>query len=365
MLKKIGLPIFALLSCCLLVFSPLTVQAQEKTTYTSDVGLTFSEPMPPKSDGGAAVKPNPAPEENTPSSENVKKDLPKQIKHTKKSKLSISSLPTTGDATSFFWVMIGFFMVGTVCLLGIKEHKRKVLLLFGFAFCTSLFIFSYDTQAASTKSKADVFFLPPDEINKVITPPKHPCEPSKEADFADENQSTGIKGPLSLDFVPTIQFNAQRGSWSEETYHASLIKMNRPAQKGSEEVANYVQVTDSRIGASGWTLTLKQNHQFRNENKHELDGTEIKLQNLKLVSAKTSQNEPTAYQNSALDPSGKTNSVLIRAEQGTGTGTWLGLFGDSNEIAATAISVTVPENIVKEQGKYTTSLTWELQDSPI
>ncbi|WP_240616009.1 WxL domain-containing protein [Listeria kieliensis] len=225
---------------------------------------------------------------------------------------------------------------------------------------SSFLAFEKDATAAITKSKVDLFYLPPDEI---ATAPKHPYDPNKDIHFTDGNKATEIKGPLSLDFVPNIQFHAQKGSWEEERYYAPLIQVQRSDEKGLEQVPNFVQVTDDRGSLSGWTLVLRQNGQFRN-GAHELEGTEIKLSKLHMVSGE-SKRPPIAFQEITLDPDGKESSLVIQAKKGTGAGTWLGLFGKDNQEAQTAISVTVPGEVTKEQGKYQTSLTWELHDSPI
>ncbi|RDX02998.1 hypothetical protein UR08_01510 [Listeria kieliensis] len=239
--------------------------------------------------------------------------------------------------------------------------RRTFLCLFGcFVLLSSFLAFEKDATAAITKSKVDLFYLPPDEI---ATAPKHPYDPNKDIHFTDGNKATEIKGPLSLDFVPNIQFHAQKGSWEEERYYAPLIQVQRSDEKGLEQVPNFVQVTDDRGSLSGWTLVLRQNGQFRN-GAHELEGTEIKLSKLHMVSGE-SKRPPIAFQEITLDPDGKESSLVIQAKKGTGAGTWLGLFGKDNQEAQTAISVTVPGEVTKEQGKYQTSLTWELHDSPI
>lgn len=358
--KKYSLPILMFLSCCLLLLHPPSAYADETVNYTTDVGLSFSEKMPPKPPKTTNDKPKGHSSETNKANKASGNET--GGKRQSSQQMLPKDLPQTGDQSMLKWVLVGFLITGIWGTIWLNKRMRKPFLFL--SGCLLLLIsflgFEKNAAAAVTKSKADLFYLPPDEV---ITLPKHPYDPNEEIDFADENKATEIKGPLSLDFVPNIQFNAQRGSWDEETYFAPLIQIRHSGEKEFEKVPNFVQVTDDRGTLSGWTLVLRQNGQFQN-GTHELKGTEIKLSKLQMVSGE-SRHAPTAFQEIALDPEGKESSILIQAKKGTGAGTWLGLFGKDNQEAETAISVTVPGEATKEQGKYKTTLTWELHDSPI
>ncbi|MHC5279583.1 WxL domain-containing protein [Listeria kieliensis] len=361
MIKKTNLSILMFLSCCILLLNPLSADAAKTASYTSDVGLSFSEKMPPKPEKPAnnKTKVNPS---HTNTAKNPSPSLNSNGKKAYHAQKLPNALPQTGDKSSLAWMLVGLFILSTLTIILFKKQTKKILLLFSglVLFLGGWSAFEKNATAATTTSKAALFYLPPDEV---VTTPKHPYHPNQDVDFADSNRPTESKGPLSLDFVPTIQFSARRGSWEEETYFARLIQVRQPDGKGFEEIPNYVQVTDDRGTLSGWTLVLRQNGPFRN-GASTLKGAAIKLTKLQMVAAEPGR-VPTAFQEIVLDPEGKESSLLIQAKKGTGAGTWLGLFGKNNAQAETAISVTVPGDITKEPGQYTTSLTWELQDSPI
>lgn len=96
-----------------------------------------------------------------------------------------------------------------------------------------------------------------------------------------------------------------------QTYYAR-------AQKYKEDLVtpNYVQISDNRGSNAGWTLTLKQNGQFKNDDtlNKVLTGSVIVLTDPKVDSATMNVTAPTAQSTITLDPNGAESLVMTAAK---------------------------------------------------
>ncbi|GEK33435.1 WxL domain-containing protein [Kurthia sibirica] len=228
-------------------------------------------------------------------------------------------------------------------------------------------------DGANYESNGKVSFVP----NTSTTPvdPVDPTDPTKPVVPVDPTDPTGpnpgTAGPLSIDFASSIDFGSNEISNQDEVYYA-----NAQAIKDSDEVrANYAQVTDRRGSNKGWSLSVKQNGQFKNDEENTvhntLDGAVIKFAKGTTNTAVANATHPTTYA-VTLDPSGEANSVIVDAAQRTGAGTWTNSFGalesktiDGEEIMKnTGISLEIPGNTPKDAVDYKTKLTWVLSDTP-
>lgn len=174
-------------------------------------------------------------------------------------------------------------------------------------------------------------------------------------------------------FCLFFDFGMNKISNKTQTYYAR-------AQKYKEDLVtpNYVQISDNRGSNAGWTLTLKQNGQFKNDDtlNKVLTGSVIVLTDPKVDSATMNVTAPTAQSTITLDPNGA-ESLVMTAVKNAGAGTWVDAFGtvetvtekdaDNNDVTADitkAIALTVPGNTPKDAVSYATTLTWTLTDVP-
>ncbi|MEL1261948.1 WxL domain-containing protein [Leuconostoc mesenteroides] len=94
--------------------------------------------------------------------------------------------------------------------------------------------------------------------------------------------NAGTEGLLTIDFASSFNFGSQIISSATKTYSALPQSYT---QKDSSKVSdttgpNFVQVTDVRNGgAKGWSLTVKQNDDFKTASGVALEGAEIKISN--------------------------------------------------------------------------------------
>lgn len=180
--------------------------------------------------------------------------------------------------------------------------------------------------AAEYKSNGSVEFIE----NTDPTNPVDPTDPTVPVDPIDptdpEGPNPGTAGPLSIDFASSVVFGKNKISNANQTYFADAQEL-----KDGRFVPNYVQVTDTRSGNLGWTLTVQQEGQFTNATAANkvLTGSVIKLANGAVSSSSTSP-AAVAAPTITLDPSGASSTVMS-ATAGSGWGTWLNYFGDVTE----------------------------------
>lgn len=165
-----------------------------------------------------------------------------------------------------------------------------------------------------------------------------------------------MKGELTLDFASSFDFGVHPISVKDEIYAAAPQKLD-----DGREVPNYIQISDLRGSAAGWTLSVQQKNQFVSIIKNnELIGAQIKFNNGKVISE--SINKPKDIVESVnLTP--KVTEKLIFSDLNEGTGTWVYLLGD-DVTKGSSVELSVPGKTFKESDAYKTVLTWLLSDVP-
>ncbi|MBP1040024.1 WxL domain-containing protein [Vagococcus sp. BWB3-3] len=213
-------------------------------------------------------------------------------------------------------------------------------------------------------SNGVVGFVENDDPTNPVDPenPENEVEPIDPTNpGGDPNPGTG--GSLSIDFVSSLVFGENKISSNDETYFANAQELKDGTFRG-----NYAQVTDKRGTNVGWSLKVKQDGQFRNEDtlNEELAGAEITFSNPALSSNTQGVTAPTAT-GFALDPMGE-EALVMSAAEGAGAGTWLNMFGTVEEMEGVqknkAVALSVPGSIAKDAVSYKTRLMWVLSDAP-
>lgn len=234
---------------------------------------------------------------------------------------------------------------------------------------------------ADYKSDAVINFIPNDEPTSPVDPeepggggvtPIDPIDPTTPVE-------PGTPGPLSIDFASSLNFGIQKISSTDETYYAYSQQVTNE-QGVTSNKPNYVQVTDNRGTAAGWTLSVTQLADFETteavKNK-TLPGAAITLEGMSAVSATTATGNPIVKDTVTLVPG--TAEVITAAAQDSGEGTWITrvgstqtLFDDTETLNVDGttttvnknknIHLTVPGAIAKSAANYTAVLTWTLSD---
>ncbi|WP_025188463.1 WxL domain-containing protein [Enterococcus faecalis] len=212
---------------------------------------------------------------------------------------------------------------------------------------TSLFI-GVQTSHAEIKSEADsksTVKTVQGETTEPI-PPVDPTDPEK-PNPEPENPGTGNKGPLTIDYVSSIDFGQQEIKEKEAIYNA---KTEHP----------YVQVSDRRATGAGWNLKASID-EFKNEDqKKTLKGAELSLKNGVVKSTSGNVSEKPQGHNVTLN---KDLQVIMQAGTDQGMGTWLDVFSgkkDDNE----NVQLKVPAGSAQAKQSYSSVIHWELTDAP-
>ncbi|MHC5251081.1 WxL domain-containing protein [Listeria kieliensis] len=216
---------------------------------------------------------------------------------------------------------------------------------------------AYAADGGETSSRASISF----EKKSTGTKPENPNGGGGTITPVDPEPVVPTVGPLSIDYISNIHFGSQKISGQDETYKAELDKVKDDMTGNEITVPHYVQVTDDRGSNAGWKLTVSQGGQF----KHSISSKELAKASLSFASPKASSSTTAAskaptVKTFTLNPNG-TAAEVMTASADKGMGTWLDVFGTN---ADTAISLMVPGDTAKEEGKYQTTLTWTLADTP-
>lgn len=240
--------------------------------------------------------------------------------------------------------------------------------------CTVGSLLSSEAHAeeAVYNSNGVVEFIPNDTPTEPVDPenpdPTNPVGPIDPTD--PEGPNPGTPGPLSIDYASSLDFGQNKITTKDEVYYA-----NAQGFKGELEGqyrGNYVQITDNRGTFAGWTLTLKQEGQFTNNQAKKaktLTGAQITFAD-SVAESNSTDEKPTVI-DQVLTPDGDAVTIMS-AKDGVGAGTWVDRFGQAEEMTIDgkavqknkAITLSVPGSTAKEAVKYSTKLVWTLSDVP-
>lgn len=220
-----------------------------------------------------------------------------------------------------------------------------------------------------------------------IKDPEHPD------DIVDAGESPSTSGKLRIDFVPQFNFTGRNKISDKDMTYSVNAQLFHGA---TEARGNFIQISDYRGGAIGWTLQLKQETQFQNTktSNNQLNGAVLSLDKSWTNSTVDNAYAPVVSGDIIrLENIGETYN-LAEAKQGTGAGTWSISFGGSSDNPLgrentlkpkvdadgkpmldanfenkqmqenSAITLSIPGTTKKDPVPYTTVLTWTLAELP-
>ncbi|MCA5013656.1 MULTISPECIES: WxL domain-containing protein [unclassified Enterococcus] len=219
-----------------------------------------------------------------------------------------------------------------------------------------------------------------------IQDPEHP------ETIVDPGPSPSTSGDLRIDFVPQLDFSANKISDKNMSLpvNAQLFLDNTPAR------GNFIQVTDERPKALGWSLQMRQETQFQNMStaNNELKGAFLSFDKSWANSVSDLAYAPVVSKE-VIEVSniGETHT-LATAKSGNGSGSWSISFGASeynplqldNTLTPrvdqkgeavldpnfgnqqiyqnNAITLNIPAATKIDAVEYTTVITWILSELP-
>ncbi|QKE71463.1 WxL domain-containing protein [Arthrobacter citreus] len=212
---------------------------------------------------------------------------------------------------------------------------------------------TFAAVTSQAESKAGVSFTPGSGPVTPVDPtdPTNPLDPIGPTDPTDP--PTGETGPLTLDYVSSVQFGSKEISGSAMTYSS---KSKKP----------FIQVSDRRGTGNGWKVTAKAS-QFKSGSSDTLPGAVLTFKNGTAVSPGDGA-APNPAQTITLNTDGSTAATVVTAAAGTGLGTWvttwLGPNPDVNDGAENNnVTLTIPGGSATV-GNHEAVVTWTLLDAP-
>lgn len=225
---------------------------------------------------------------------------------------------------------------------------------------------------AETKTygtKGDITFEQSTEPEKPVHPgnpdPENPVIPIDPTN--PEGPDSGTQGPLSIDYVSSLDFGSQEISNKTMTYYAKPQTFNT----GQEATPNYMQVTDKTGKVGGWRLTVEQATDFTAQSADAANktivGAEISLEAGEGKIASNGNGVSPKARNIKLTGEGS-GAAILAAEKGQGAGLWTSTFGELSEVDGevfnTGASLTIPGSSQTDADKYTTELVWKIENVP-
>jgi hypothetical protein len=232
-------------------------------------------------------------------------------------------------------------------------------------------------------SKGSVAFTPSTETTNPVDPlnpdPDNPILPSNPDGSTPD---AGTAGPLSLDFASSLDFGIQQITSSTKNYNASAQKYTDKDGNNETSGPDFVQLTDNRGSFAGWTLSVKQDGQFKTASGTELDGAAVTFGSAEHASTNGTEDGVSTINSFTLNPDAGAIPVMsgeAATNDTNGTsGTHLVRFGDKTALSETdvngdgssrgttdtAIKLNVPGKSAKLATKYATTFNWILADAP-
>ena len=231
-----------------------------------------------------------------------------------------------------------------------KFIKLSTLTLIGFLI---LFISSPAMFADSTgDSKATIEFKI-DVAPPILDPtdPSDPYDPDPEDPTDPQDPPTGNTGALTLDYVSSVHFGEHKIDGTTNTVFESTVL--RP----------FIQVSDRRGTAAGWTVTAQATEFSNTENTPTLEGSILTFTNGSVISPNSSLTPPSPSGEIILNAGGDA-AIVVSAAENTGIGTWITRWFPSEEAELNDnVTLTIPAGTASE-GKHEATITWTLTDAP-
>lgn len=224
-----------------------------------------------------------------------------------------------------------------------------------------------DGQITFTPSNDDTIVEPDPDGPEVEIPPV--------TDPDGEN-----KGPLTIAYVPTMNFGSQIISSADMDYNMVAERQQKAGTTGDENKVPYVsfaQVQDTRGTNEGWELKVSLSEfEAQDTQNNLLKGAQITLFDPQLrYSVNDAEQEPTVHADGLeLIPNNDAVAIMTAAATkggGTSTATWGNQADLDKQVEAgaavvenAAIQLFVPGTTAKDAVTYRSTLTWELGQTP-
>ncbi|MDR3240573.1 MAG: WxL domain-containing protein [Lactobacillaceae bacterium] len=262
--------------------------------------------------------------------------------------------------------------------------NKKVTITITFA---SLLLFALTTSTATMDTydtTNGIGYIASTDRTKPVDP-TDPTSPVTPENPVSNGVNSITAGPLSLDFVSSLDFGVQKITASDAIYEASAQVYTK--EDGTKATgSNYVQITDNRGTFSGWILSAKQVNEFTTARGIKLKGAQVEFSIVTHVTT-TAGTGVTIRESFVLIPGGgvidlMSGTAAMDGEVNGTSGTHLLSFGDENSLKFNQVShnhdgsavvrsstdsaatLFVPGKSGRVAAGYTTTVQWMLGDTP-
>jgi len=217
-------------------------------------------------------------------------------------------------------------------------------------------------------------------------------DPENPEDPVDPGEIPHTDGSLRIDYAPNLIFGNTKIQKKRMVSQAdAMLFHNKIGPR-----ANFVQVSDYRGSAKGWTLFVRQENQFSDPSQTDLSlkGASLSFDRAWANSTLEQSFAPNTTKDTIVMNNIGESYILAKADPGKGMGTWSISFGASktnplalestlnpkldvhNQVIVdstfenqevyqnSAIELTIPANDTITAGNYSTVLTWIIAELP-
>ncbi|MDA3972744.1 WxL domain-containing protein [Enterococcus thailandicus] len=243
-----------------------------------------------------------------------------------------------------------------------NERNLAITVIFSVIGMVIYIVFLFYLFFALPSSGIVAYAIPTESVNKLTVVdggtvnPSLPVDPQKPLDPPETitpevpvNPGTG--GSLSIDYISPMNFGNHPIPKGDIQYISDKFDYTNNVTNAKQTYFNMIQVTDVRGTGSGWSLTLKQNGQFKTSTNTILQNAQLQL----TMSKKRAQLK-IGYPINAqvINPNG-TETQIMGASSGLGIGiTQLHFLA----------KLEIPQSTMKLSDEYKTTFTWSLKDVP-
>lgn len=235
-------------------------------------------------------------------------------------------------------------------------------------------ITAFAEEAREVQTEGQIIFTPNTEEETVVIPPETgPDAPDVEI----EPEIPGTTGPLTIAKATTMNFGSQVISNQDQTYNMVAEMQNLADGSGQVPYVSFAQVQDTRGTNAGWDLKVSLDDFTSTSHNGVLTGAEVSLLDPRIqYEGNTATNAPEAHMSGLkLIPGAGAVSVMT-AENPKGAGASSVVWGNQADLNAQfesddvevvengAIQLFVPGSTANDAVTYTSTLSWELSDTP-
>lgn len=196
--------------------------------------------------------------------------------------------------------------------------------------------------------------------------PRDPFRPDETVDPVNPPVLPENQGFVSIDFISQFDFGEVPIFSRTARYPAKpqvLREVYEDVYEGKRP--NYIQVSDRRGAATGWTLSARLSEMGFvgiHDEGQRLRGASVYLSNIHMVTTGSNESEKPDYQE-AIELIAGQSITLASAKEDQGAGTWIQHYG-SSETMGNSVELEIPLGANPQATSYSGTIYWELSFVP-